>query len=314
MAKRTKKFMVVVTTIGIAAALVFVPVLLAQDGKAASETEADKAPVYSVKTAEAEERTLEAYLEINGDVVSGTRLEVLSETAGKLVMVKAALGSRVRKGELIAQIDPSSIGNRYMLNSVYAPISGIVCASPLAAGTTVQTGSAIVVIAETDDLRIEALVPEREVSQLRVGLTAAVTLPAFAGEVFSAHVTQVSPILDAASRTKKIVLRFDDAGVNGIDAGMFAHIKLGTRIYPDVVTVPSVAIVEKIAEKSATIDGGGQYVYLLSANNTVRLSHVTVGASVDNITEIKSGLVPGETVIVQGQQFLFDGAAVVVRK
>ncbi|GHU01071.1 MexH family multidrug efflux RND transporter periplasmic adaptor subunit [Spirochaetia bacterium] len=303
MAKRTKKFMVFVMTMVIAAALVFVPVLLAQDGAAVSGAVPAGAAVYSVKTAAAETRTLEAYLEVNGDIVSEGQVAVLSETSGKLVTVKAALGTRVRQGDLIAQVDPSSAGSRYMASSVYAPISGIICAVPLAVGSTVQQGSIITSIAQADDLQIEALIPEREVSQLAVGLTATVTLPAFQGEVFTAKITQVSPILDPASRTKKIVLTFENRD-SRINAGMFAHVKLNTRTYPNVVTVPA----EAVSEKS-----GAKNVYVLN-NGTAELRKVVTGVTVDHITEIKSGLASGDAVVIQGQQFLSDGAAVLVRK
>jgi RND family efflux transporter MFP subunit len=227
----------------------------------------------------------------------------LSETAGKLVTVKAALGTRVRQGDLIAQVDPSSAGSRYMASSVYAPISGIVCAVPLAVGSTVQAGSIITSIAQADDLQIEALIPEREVSQLRVGLTATVTLPAFQGEVFVAKITQVSPILDPASRTKKIVLRFEKSDTR-INAGMFAHVKLNTRTYSNVVTVPAESIIEKSSVK---------YVYGFY-NGKVELKEVVTGVTVDYNTEIKSGLVSGDALVIQGQQFLSDGVAVLVRK
>ncbi|GHU97834.1 MexH family multidrug efflux RND transporter periplasmic adaptor subunit [Spirochaetia bacterium] len=303
MAKKAKKFIGFVMTMVIAAALVFIPTLVAQDGSAASEAAPDETPVYSVKTAAAEVRTLEAYLEVNGDIVSARQVEVLSETAGKLISVKVALGTQVWQGDLIAQVDPSSAGAQYMASSVYAPISGIVCAAPLAVGSTVQAGSVIASIAQADNLQIEALIPEREVSQLRVGLAAAVTLPAFQGEVFTAKITQVSPILDPASRTKKIVLRFDRSD-SRINAGMFAHVKLNTRTYPDVMTVPAEAVIEQ---------SGAQYVYVLQSGK-VELQEVAVGVTIDYSTEIKNGLDSGDAVVIQGQQFLSDGAAVLVRK
>jgi multidrug efflux pump subunit AcrA (membrane-fusion protein) len=49
-----------------------------------------------------------------------------------------------------------------------------------------------------------------------------------------------------------------------------------------------------------------------SAGDTlkVQMREVTTGVSVDNETEIKEGLMPGEAVVVQGQQFLTDGVSV----
>jgi RND family efflux transporter MFP subunit len=167
----------------------------------------------------------------------------------------------------------------------------------------VQAGSVITSIARQDDLQIEALIPEREVSGLRVGLTAAVTLPAFAGEIFAAKITQVSPVLDPASRTKKIVLTFQKTD-SRINAGMFARIKLNTRTYPNVVAGPAAAVFEQF---------GAKYVYVTN-DNVVTLRQVSAGVSINGLTEIKDGIDAGEMVVIQGQQFLADGAAVLVRK
>jgi multidrug efflux pump subunit AcrA (membrane-fusion protein) len=287
------------------AALLFIPGLFAEDGKVAAAV-TDALPVYGVKTAAAAVATLEACLEVNGDIVSAGQVAVLAEATGKLVAVKAALGTRVRQGDLIAQVDPSSAGTRYLVNGVYAPISGILCAVPLAVGSTVGAGSVITAIAPAGDLQIEARIPEREVGQLRPGLTATVTLPAFPGETFAATVTQVSPILDAASRTKKIVLRFD-APDDRINAGMFGRIKLTTRTYPDVVTIPAEALVQP----SGPQDGAASLWVL--RDGKVEARPVVPGVTVNHATEVKSGLSAGEAVVVQGQQFLADGVAVLVR-
>jgi multidrug efflux pump subunit AcrA (membrane-fusion protein) len=42
----------------------------------------------------------------------------------------------------------------------------------------------------------------------------------------------------------------------------------------------------------------------------VSMREVVLGVTIDGETEIKSGLKAGESVVVQGQQFLTDGAQV----
>jgi multidrug efflux pump subunit AcrA (membrane-fusion protein) len=83
---------------------------------------------------------------------------------------------------------------------------------------------------------------------------------------------------------------------------MFARIKLNTRTYQDVVSIPEEAIVENRGTTAA---------YVVAETTTqVRMREIETGVSVDGETEIKSGLESGETVVIQGQQFLSDGAAV----
>jgi len=117
--------------------------------------------------------------------------------------------------------------------------------------------------------------------------------------------THISPVLDPVSRIKKVTLRFvrNDQRIN---PGMFARVKLNTRTYENVVSVPQDALIE---QRGKTI------VYVLnidSQNNSpvVQLREVVVGVSVNRETEIKSGLEGGEAVVIQGHQFLTDGALV----
>jgi RND family efflux transporter MFP subunit len=211
------------------------------------------------------------------------------------------LGSIVQKGQVIAEVDPSKPGSSYSLSPVIAPISGTVVGVPLSVGATVSASTLIVTIADSQRLEIEAHIPEREVGQLREGLEAEVTLVAFPGEIFHARVSQVSPMLDANSRTKRIVLGFA-AQDSRINAGMFAGIKLNTRNYTNVITVPAEAVVE--------VRGVNGVYALEDTEERARFREITAGVTVDGETEIQSGLDAGMLVVVQGQQFLTDGAKV----
>jgi multidrug efflux pump subunit AcrA (membrane-fusion protein) len=264
------------------------------------EDEAAGTPVFSVRTTEAQIRNLQAYIEINGNIVPRHQVAVVPDSAGKLISVKIDIGASVRKGQIIAEVDPSRPGERYLPSPVYAPVSGIIITSPLSVGTAVSTSTAITTISMMDNLEIEALIPEGEVAYLMEGLGAQLSLRAFPGEIFSARVIRVSPVVDTGSRTKKIVLDFEKPDKR-VNSGMFARIKLYTREYAGVISIPTGAIVET---------RGKTFVYVIEEPGSVRLREVTVGAVVDDLSEIKSGLADGEPVVIQGQQFLFDGAAV----
>jgi len=293
-------------------------VILTSMAKGKNSTDDDQqiaaSAVFTVRTEDAEIRTLEAYLEVNANIVSGHQVAVLPEANGRLVSMRVSLGSTVQRGALIAEVDPSRPGAEYSISAVYAPVSGMVVSSPQPVGSTVSTGTVLMTIAANNSIEIEAMIPEREVGQLRTGLKAEVRLEAFPGEIFNATLTQVSPVVDPASRTKKITMRFDRQ-TNGlidprINTGMFARVKLNTRIYENVISIPQEALVE---------NRGKTVVYVLTEQTrfenpdnafAVELREVTIGVNVDREVEIKSGLHAGESVVVQGQQFLTDGALV----
>jgi multidrug efflux pump subunit AcrA (membrane-fusion protein) len=312
--KKKVVFIIVITAV-IAAGFIFVPSLLAEKGGQSGGLKgrpggagAKTASVFSVRTAQSDHKSLEAYIEINGNIVAEQQVSVVPDAAGKLVSLAVQLGSSVRKGQIIAQVDPSRPGTSYSLSPVSAPIAGIVVSGPVAIGSTVTTGTTIMTIAASNTIQIEANIPEREIGQLRTGLKATVTLEAFPGESFNATITQVSPVVDPTSRTKRIILNFDRQD-GRINPGMFVRIKLKTRVYANVISVPSEALTEV---RGIT----GVYIVDASAgiNDTntgaARFIEVETGVSVDGEMEIKSGLTGNEKVVIQGQQFLTDGAAV----
>jgi len=299
-----KKITMIVTVLLIAGALVFIPPMMTGSKKSAAVTPVTTSPVFTVRAETAEIRTLQAYIEVNANIVSGHQVALMPDANGRLASMNAGLGSIVQRGELLAEVDPSRPGTQFSMSPVYAPVSGMVVTTPQSVGSMVSTATPLLTLAVKGSIEIEALIPEREVGQLRPGLSAEVRLEAFPGEIFSARVTQVSPVVDPVSRTKKITLRFTQgpnfAHDGRINPGMFARVKLNTRSYENVVSIPQEALVEH---------RGRTVVYVLD-NGHVGMKEVSAGVTVDREVEIKSGLEAGESVVVQGQQFLTDGAPV----
>ena len=299
---KLKKGTIVILAVFIIVTILNITFHMAQKRKAENETKTAAAPVFTVRTENAETRTLEAYLEVNANIISEHQVAVIPDAGGRIAAMGVALGSTVKKGELIAQVDPSKPGNEYALSPVKAPVSGTVISTPLPVGSTVSTISSLMTIAVADTIEIEALIPEREVGQLRTGLKAVIRLEAFPGEKFDATLTQVSPVVDPVSRTKKITMTFDQTDPR-INTGMFARVKLNTRKYENVVSIPQDALVDH---------RGKTVVFVMNNSGTphVDMREVTPGVTVDREVEIKSGLKAGDAVVVQGQQFLTDGAQV----
>ena len=314
MSKKMKRSTIVIAAVLVTAtALNFIFHLASGRKEAANENAVSSSTIFTVRTEDAELRTLQAYLEVNANIVSGHQVAVMPDANGRLVSMQVELGSVVQRGALIAQIDPSRPGTTFSLSSVYAPVSGMVVSSPQSVGSTVSTSTVLMTIAVNDSLEIEALIPEREVGQLATGLEASVRLEAFPGETFAATLTQVSPVIDPVSRTKKVTMRFNDNDTR-INPGMFARVKLNTRTYENVISIPQEALVEHRGRTVVYVlnpNPDGNYTNGVPAGTPrVEMREVSSGVNVDREVEIKLGLEPGEEVVVQGQQFLTDNAPV----
>ena len=257
--------------------------------------------IFTVRSAEAVKKTLNDYVITNGEVESQSAVEVFPSMGGKVQQINVLLGSQVKKGDVIAKIDPSEPGTKYALSPVEAPISGSIVSTPLKVGTKVTTNSAVTMIGDIDNLQISASVPERYVSELKTGLKAEITVEAYPDVIFMATVSRVSPVVDAATRTKQVIMNFDkkDSRVN---AGMFAKVKLYTSKYSGKLVVPSDAII--------TNDDDVSYLFVVNDDYTVSRRTVKTGKSIDGMIQVTDNLMAGERVVYEGMLSLSDGANV----
>ena len=270
--------------------------------------------VYPVQTESIEKSDLQEYLQLNGNVKADNTISVFPDMSGKLVSVPATLGTYVKKGQVIAEVDPSVPGSVYAKSPVYAPIEGYITSLPLTQGTTVSTSTEIARIGNIKTLQIESKIPEGKIGVLKNNLTAEISLEAYKNETFPAHIFRISPIVDESSRTKEVYFLFD-TNDSRINAGMYVRIKLNTVLHKDIITVPADCIVT---------DNGKKFVYVVHAKAmgeenseteaetmlTVEKREITEGVTVDARTEIVSGLSENEKIVVSGMQVLSDGVEV----
>ena len=85
----------------------------------------------------------------------------------------------------------------------------------------------------------------------------------------------------------------------GLWPGEYVDVELDTAQHPNAAVVPTVAVQQ------------GQdfsYVFVARADNTAELRKVIPGGADATRTEVVSGLKPGESVVVDGQLRLSNGA------
>lgn len=259
--------------------------------------------VVSVRTMTAEITTLHGYVNTNGEVESQNSVSVYPDMGGKVISTSVMLGSGVKKNDIIAYVDPSEPGTNYRSSPVYAPISGSVISTPLKNGKKVTTSTAIAIIGDINNLQVTANVPERYVAVLKKGLKAEVSVEAYPGVIFAATVSRVSPVVDATTRTKEVILTFDRHDER-INAGMFAKVKLYTEDYSGAVVMPSDALVQ---------NGDDFFAYIVNSSGggeTVSKVKVEKGKTVDGYVQILSGVKEGDKVVIQGMTSLGDGSKI----
>ena len=257
--------------------------------------------VYAVTGYKTVTGNLDDYLEFGGDVSSVSAVDVIPDMAGKISSIKVNVGDMVKKDDVIAYVDASRPGMNYKASPVKAPISGRIISFTPMLGTTVSQSMAIAKISNTDELEIKVSVPERFISRIHNNQMASVSLDAYPGVTFYATIFEVSPVLDTSTRTMDVKLRLTKKDER-IKVGMYARIHLVTETVKNATVIPSSCVVTR-DEKP--------YVFVISSDSKqASLRSVTVGMTVDNKSEIVSGLSEGEVIVIKGQSLLNDGAKI----
>jgi len=247
--------------------------------------------------------TIENSVVINGDVLAQNQVSIFPTMGGKLVEARVNIGDRVKRGDVVAMIDPSRPGEIYRHSPVVSTIAGTVLQAPYSIGDTVSAQSALYILGDLSALRVETFIPERFVSSIKQGLSATVMFEAIPDETFLAAVDEISPVLDPASRTLRIRLRFvDERGKAVIDprikAGMFATISLVTRTRTNVPVIPRNSVINTY---------GSWIVFTIDENNIARRHMVELGIENENLFEVLNGVDLGDRIVSAGQNFLSDG-------
>jgi len=298
---------------------------------------AQKQSVISVTTDVVTRRQIENYIKVNGNVVAETEISVYPDIAGKVSGIIVRVGEYVKKGQVVAMVDPSLPGSTYIESPVKATISGTVTDVVAELGESVTQSIPVVKIGSLDNLQVETFVPERFIGNMAIGKRAELSFDPYPEKTFEAKVVEMSPVLDAEARTLEVTLSFVDAE-NLVKAGMFAEIKLVTEVIKNAVAIPSDCVVRRdgksvvfVLQSNVSEDGielseqMQQEGKTSPAENTpsggstqsfdyptVTQRAVKTGISVDGVTEIIEGLEPGETVVSRGQTLLENGSHVQV--
>lgn len=280
------------------------------DSEFSEEGEDAENQIQAVRVEDLITSDLRKFIELNGNIRAEKSMSVYPIMAGKIAGTNIRLGSKVKKGAVIAYVDPSVPGSRFALNEVIAPISGTVISTPLKEGARVSTETAVTTIGDLSKLQVVVNIPERYISYLRNGLTADILLEAYPEKKFSAVVSEISPVLDEATRTKEVLLSFTKMD-NRINAGMFADVKLYLKKYAKVFSVPTSCIIEKAGEK---------FVYAILENepNVAHITPIKVGEEIQDRTvvnmaapEMEKAVAESKVkVVVQGFETLQDGSNV----
>jgi len=185
--------------------------------------------------------------------------------------------------------------------SIRAPISGVVAQRMIKVGNMVLPNTPTFRITDFDPLLAVLHVPEREMSKLRVGQPASLTVDAISGVDFTGRIARVSPVVDPTTGTIKVTVEVRDPS-RQLKAGMFGRVNVVHDVHTNTLLVPKGAVMAEDAESAVFVVQDS-----VAYRKLVKTGYVN-GANI----EILSGLQAGDKIVTTGQGSLKDSTKVEV--
>ena len=190
-----------------------------------------------------------------------------------------------------AQATVSGLQTAIAERTLRAPFGGIVTAIDIEVGGVAATNEPAISLIGNDTLQIESFVPEINLSLLRVGEEASVTLDAYgAEEIFNATVAAIDPaetVRDGVS-TYRTILKFTVTDPR-VKSGMTANVTITAERRQDVISIPQGVVTSR---------DGKKFVRVLVVDEVVEREVTTGSVSSLGSIEITSGLSSGDVVVL----------------
>ena len=249
---------------------------------------------------------IELAVQSTGTVRPRNRIEIKPPLAGRAEEVVVREGQSVKKGQVLlwmssseraALIDaarargPEEVKRWeefYRATPVVAPIAGTVIQRTVEPGQSFAATDPLLVIA--DRLLVEAQVDETDIAKIRVQLPARIQLDAYPEDIVAATVSAVAYEAKTVNNVTTYTVDVLPTKVPpAMRSGMTATVSFVLATKENVLQIPSHALRDKDGQKAVLVP---------DAKDAPREQAVEIGLSDGRQTEILSGLVEGDKLLV----------------
>ncbi|MEH1930274.1 efflux RND transporter periplasmic adaptor subunit [Nostoc sp.] len=243
-------------------------------------------------------------------VQSGTRTEEIDQRQAAVNEARAALvlledGTRseeiVQRQAAVAAAEAQLKGVQVQLEDtiIRAPLSGIVTqkyaepgafVTPTTSASSSASATSSSIVAVARGLEILAQVPEADLGRIKQGQQVEIVADAYPDQVFKGHVRLIAPEAVVEQGVTSFQVRIAlDTGTDKLRSGLNVDLTfLGDRVN-NALVLPTVSIV---TEKGKT------GVLVPDANNKPQFREITVGAQIQEQTQILEGVKAGDRIFV----------------
>lgn len=279
-------------------------------------------------------------------------------TNGQVTRVYVTEGQRVKKGQLLAELNSSNYQSMYQISrskekqaedaytrlsdlykkqslpeikyievqtgveqarsatqialknlhdcKLYAPMDGIIGARSIEIGMSIMPTVTVFKLVKIDKVNVKISVPENEVSKIKTGQKAQISVTALDNEQFEGKIEEKGVMANPLSHTYDIKIALSNPKEK-LMPGMVCKVAIHNNNSTNQVVVPSNVI---------QIDKDGQQYLLIADTITKKVMKrvVKVGAPYQNGVIITTGLQAGDQLIIEGYQKVSENSTIQIAK
>jgi len=241
--------------------------------------------------------------------VNAVSQQALQESESEAAVAKAQVDS------IIAQIQENEsnlkgIRTNLGFTKIYAPMTGTVTTMPAREGQTLnanQTAPTILQIANLDVMTVRAQVAEADVGRLKEGMPAYFTTLGNSERRWQGRVRQIQPSPEIVNDVVlyDVLIDVNNEG-RQLMTGMTTQIFFVFGKAENATIIPAEALTQRLADQDS--DSGKAYRVAVLTENGRETRIIHVGLQTRTQAEVKSGLEPGERVLLNRGQTTTGGA------
>lgn len=184
--------------------------------------------------------------------------------------------------------------------TITAPFAGVLGLRQVSLGALVSPGTVITTLDDDSTIKLDFTLPEAALSAVSPGQTIAATSDAWPGQVFDGRIADIDSRVDPETRAVRVRAELPNPD-RKLRQGMLLRVlvQLPTR---QALVLPELAVLQE-AEQSS--------VFRVGADGTVAQVPITLGTRREGVVEVRSGLKPGDRVVVEGTVKLHPGDRIV---
>lgn len=248
----------------------------------------------------ATQHSLEAAADLAQTVYARDKMQFDAQAISQAQLDSDAADLKNKRAQAAAQ---EALVQKKILRAPFEGRLGITTVNP---GQYLNTGDAVVTLEELDPVYVDFRLPQDQLSQVHVGLTARATLDALPGQAFDGKITALDPLVDASSRNFQAEATIPNPD-HRLLPGMFVRVAVLSGDKQRYLTLPQTAV---------TYNPYGETVFLVTKQPdgklTAQQTFVTTGPTRGDQVAVVKGINEGDQVVTSGQLKLKNGTPLTV--